>query len=105
MMWFSSRKAASFSNSTVAFRSSRITAPLRYSRSPARSVMFIAASLQAVADDLVDFDQRIEIRGRAGADTVDFPVDPDSDRNYARAQRLRQAVFRAAQILEEDRPK
>jgi hypothetical protein len=41
--------------------------------------MFMIASVQSVADDLVDFDQRAQIVRRVGADPIDLFVDPDAD--------------------------
>src|SRR5271165_5375936 len=104
MTWFSSRNVTSFRSSTVALRSMRMTAPLMKKRSPALSVMFIAASLEPVADDLVDLDHRREVVGDSRPHAVDLLHHPDADRDDAGAQLVRQLVVGVVEVVEEDRP-
>src|SRR5208337_3838444 len=104
MTWFSRRNVTSFKSSIVALRSIRMTAPLMKKRSPALSVMFIAASLEPVADDLVDLDHRREVVGDSRPHAVDLLHHPDADRDDAGAQLVRQLVVRVVEVVEKDRP-
>src|SRR5271157_3392519 len=104
MTWFSSRNVTSLRSSIVALRSMRMTAPLMKNRSPALSVMFIAPSLQPVANDLVDLDHRPQVAARSALRAVDLLHHPDADRNDPRAQLLGQLVVRVLEVVEEDRP-
>src|SRR5208283_1580282 len=73
-------------------------------RSRARKKIFMGSLGQAVADDLVDFDDAREVIALALVDTVNFPDHPTADRNQAGAQFRRQLVLRELQILQENPP-
>src|SRR5208283_3959827 len=104
MTWFSSRKVTSFNSSIDALRSMRMTAPLMNNRSPALSVMFMAGSLQSVADELVDLDHRRQVVRLAAAHAINLLVHPDADRDDSGSELLRQLVVGVLEVGDEDHP-
>src|SRR5271166_4362180 len=104
MTWFSSRKVTSFNSSIDALRSMRMTAPLMNNRSPALSVIFMACSLQSVADNLVDLDHRRQVVRLAAEHAINLLVHPDADRDDSGSELVRQLIIGVVEVGDEDHP-